>query len=125
MAMKTARLTFRTVFRETRNSRQICLIVFCSWKYARRIFAIVSTTRIPHRAPNDLRGIMNISVRGVSFGSRPPRYGVSFPCRFTDPTLVQLLDVLETFTPEAGNPPERWSPFAKDYLPALGIRFEG
>lgn len=40
-------------------------------------------------------------------------------------TLVQLLDVLEAFAPEAGTPPARWSPFAKDHLPALDIRFEG
>ncbi|MDQ7260706.1 cytochrome P450 [Paracoccus sp. PS-1] len=40
-------------------------------------------------------------------------------------TLVQLLGVLETLTPETGTLPARWSPFAKDYLPVLGIRFEG
>ncbi|WP_157034087.1 hypothetical protein [Paracoccus versutus] len=40
-------------------------------------------------------------------------------------TLVQLLDVLEAFAPEAGTRPARWSPFAQDHLPALGIRFEG
>ncbi|WP_116221245.1 MULTISPECIES: hypothetical protein [Paracoccus] len=40
-------------------------------------------------------------------------------------TLVQLLGVLEAFAPEAGTPPARWSPFAQDHLPALGIRFEG
>ncbi|MBT0781274.1 hypothetical protein [Paracoccus sp. pheM1] len=40
-------------------------------------------------------------------------------------TLVQLLDVLEAFAPEAGTPPARWSPFTQDSLLALGIRFEG
>ncbi|RDD69460.1 cytochrome P450 [Paracoccus versutus] len=40
-------------------------------------------------------------------------------------TLVQLLGVLDAFAPEAGTPPARWSPFAQDSLPALGIRFEG
>ncbi|WP_170162023.1 cytochrome P450 [Paracoccus siganidrum] len=40
-------------------------------------------------------------------------------------TLVQLLGVLETLTPEGDDLPGRWSPFAKDYLPPLGIRFGG
>lgn len=40
-------------------------------------------------------------------------------------TLVQLLGVLGAFAPAAGTPPMRWSPFAKDYLPAMDIRFQG
>jgi hypothetical protein len=45
------RKTFRTTFREIRISRQIALIVFPWTKYARRIFATVSTTNIPIKAP--------------------------------------------------------------------------
>jgi hypothetical protein len=41
------RMTLRTVFRDTRSSRQICLIDLPSTKCARLIFAIVSTTNIP------------------------------------------------------------------------------
>ena len=89
------RITFRTVrrglepmaahasLRETRNSRQICLIVLYSWKSARRIFATLSTTSIPHCAPDDHGGIMTIRVKGGRLGSRSPRYGGSWPCRLT------------------------------------------
>ena len=45
----------RTVFRETRSSRQIALIDFPWTKYARRIFAIVSTISIPTSAPDQPR----------------------------------------------------------------------
>jgi hypothetical protein len=41
------RMSRRTAFRDTRNLRQVCLIGCPSWKYARRIFAIVSTTDMP------------------------------------------------------------------------------
>jgi len=45
------RMTLRTVFRDNRNSRQICLIDLASTKCARLILAIVSATNIPHCAP--------------------------------------------------------------------------
>jgi hypothetical protein len=66
-------MTRRTVFRDTRSSRQICLIGFPSWKYARRIFPIVSTTNIPNLLP---------IVPRASWS--PSKGGVSFPCRFTN-----------------------------------------
>jgi hypothetical protein len=44
-------MTFRTTFRETRNSRQIALIAIFREKYARRILPIVSTTSISNSAP--------------------------------------------------------------------------
>jgi hypothetical protein len=40
-------MTLRTVFRDNRNLRQICLIDLPSTKCKRLIFAIVSTTNIP------------------------------------------------------------------------------
>jgi len=40
-------MTLRTVFRDSLNSRQICLIDLPSTKCARLIFDIVSTTNIP------------------------------------------------------------------------------
>src|SRR5437762_6427335 len=45
------RITLRTTFRDTRSSRQVVFIGLFWAKYARRIFAIVSTTSIPNLAP--------------------------------------------------------------------------
>ena len=69
------RSTFRTVFRDTRSSRQICLDRLLALnKYARRIFAIVSTTSIPNPAPDDPREHSWTTVsEGVPFGRRSPR----------------------------------------------------
>jgi hypothetical protein len=50
------RPTLRTVFLDTRSSRQICLIDFPWMKCARLIFAIVSTTNIPNSLPQIRRG---------------------------------------------------------------------
>ena len=50
-AVASERMTLRTTLRETLSSRQICLIGFCCTKYARRIFATVSTTNIPRKPP--------------------------------------------------------------------------
>ncbi|MEL7174160.1 MAG: hypothetical protein AAFN05_14490, partial [Pseudomonadota bacterium] len=51
-SVEPERMTLRTVLRDTRNSRQICLIDFPSTKCARLIFAIVSTTNIPRLLPH-------------------------------------------------------------------------
>jgi hypothetical protein len=58
MEHEHGRLTLRTTFRETLNSRQIALIGLPCTKNARRIFAIVSTISIPTSAPR----IMEASV---------------------------------------------------------------
>src|SRR5690606_9986540 len=67
----------------TRSSRQICLIGFLSWKYARRTFAIVSTTSIPSPAPDSLGSTMDHPYQGGPFGRRSPLYGGLFARRFT------------------------------------------
>jgi|GEM_PF-7115306 len=61
------RITFRTVFRDTRSSWQIFLIDFLSRKCARRIFAIVSTTNIPIHAPCQTREHHQHKCRGGAF----------------------------------------------------------
>ena len=74
----------RTTFRDSRNSRQIALIGFFCAKYARRIFAIVSTTSIPVPAP---MSPMEATVDPPSGGSRldadHPLNGVLIPRRST------------------------------------------
>src|SRR4051812_20199016 len=69
---------------KTINSRQIALIGFSWTKYARRIFAIVSTISIPKPAP---MSAMEATVDPPSPGSRlnadHPENGVLIPCRFT------------------------------------------
>src|SRR5713101_8206676 len=78
------RITLRTTFRDTRNSRQIALIGFFCAKCARRIFAIVSTITIPEPAP---MSPMEATVDPPSPGSRldadHPENGVLIPCLFT------------------------------------------
>ena len=78
------RITLRTTFRDTRNSRQIALIGFFWAKYARRIFAIVSTTSIPNPAPmSPMEATVDPPSRGSRLDADHPENGVLIPCRFT------------------------------------------
>jgi len=64
----------RTTLRDTRNSRQIVLIGLFWAKYARRIFAIVSTTSIPDLAPvSPTESHCGPAAPGVPIGCRSPR----------------------------------------------------
>lgn len=54
LSPSSGRITLRTIFRDTRSSRQVTLIGFFWTKSARRIYAIVSTTSIPTSAPMSL-----------------------------------------------------------------------
>src|SRR5215831_12025973 len=78
------RITLRTTFRDTRSSRQIVLIgLFCA-KYARRIFAIVSTTSIPNLAPaSPTEATVDPPSRGSRLDADNPENGVLIPCVFT------------------------------------------
>ena len=70
------RTTFRTTFRDTRNSRQISLIAFLSCKYARRIFAIASTVSIPSSASRNTESHREPQSQRGPFGRRsPPKRG--------------------------------------------------
>ncbi|MDK3075953.1 hypothetical protein QO034_23190, partial [Sedimentitalea sp. JM2-8] len=57
----------RTVFRDTLNSRQICLIGFFRTKYASLIFAIVSTTNIPKLLPQSFEEASETKYQGGHF----------------------------------------------------------
>ncbi len=72
------RTTLRTVFRDTRNSRQICLIDFFWMKYARLIFPVVSTINIPNSPPQSFEKASDPKYQGVTFGRRLPQYGGQF-----------------------------------------------
>jgi hypothetical protein len=53
-------------------------------KYARRIFAIVSTTSIPNLAPaSPTEATVNPPSRGSRLDADHPENGVLIPCRFT------------------------------------------
>ena len=68
----------------TRNSRQIVLIGLFSAKYARRIFAIVSTTSIPNLAPvSPTEATVDPPSRGSRLDADHPENGVLIPCRST------------------------------------------
>ena len=85
LARKVAseRITFRTTFRETPRSRHIALIGWPCTKYARRIFAIVSTTSIPISAPMKNGSQCGPSVPGSRLDADHPENGVLIPCRNT------------------------------------------
>jgi hypothetical protein len=73
----------RTILRDTRNSRQIVYGLFWA-KYARRIFAIVSTTSIPDLAPvSPTEATVDPPSRGSRLDADHPENGVLIPCRFT------------------------------------------
>src|ERR1700730_9595500 len=74
----------RTTLRDTRSSRQIVLIGLSWAKYARRIFAIVSTTSIPNLAPvSPTEATVDPLSRGSRLDADHPENGVLIPCRFT------------------------------------------
>src|SRR5438477_5511376 len=78
------RITLRTTLRYTRNSRQIVLMGLFWAKYARRIFAIVSTTSIPNLAPvSPTEATVDPPSRGSRLDADHPENGVLIPCRFT------------------------------------------
>src|SRR3954453_16526850 len=74
-------MTFRTIFRETLNSRQIALIDLPCPKNARRIFAIVSTISIPTSASKNHGSHCGPSARGSRLDADHPEKGVLIPCR--------------------------------------------
>jgi hypothetical protein len=77
-------ITLRTTLRDTRNSRQIVLIGLFWAKYARRIFAIVSTTSIPNLAPvSPTEATVDPPSRGSRLDADHPENGVLIPCLFT------------------------------------------
>jgi hypothetical protein len=79
----------RTTFRDNRSSRQIVLIGFFWTKYARRIFAIVSTTSIPNLAPaSPTEATVDPPSRGSRLDADHPENGVLIPRRFTDGLYV-------------------------------------
>src|SRR3954447_11929511 len=81
------RTTLRTTFRDTRNSRQIALIGFSWTKYARRIFAIVSTISIPKPAPmSAMEANVDPSFPGSRLDADHPENGVLIPRRITAQT---------------------------------------
>ena len=86
------RMTLRTTLRDRFSSRQIALIGFFCTKYARRIFAIVSTTSIPILAPMML---MEANVAPVQTGSLldadHPENGVLIPRLITGNGSMTLL----------------------------------
>src|SRR6202008_3686558 len=83
------RITLRTTLRDTRNSRQIVLIGLFWAKYARRIFAIVSTTSIPDLAPvSPTEATVDPPSRGSRLDADHPENGVLIPCRFTSTAMV-------------------------------------
>src|SRR5438477_12030850 len=85
------RITLRTTLRDTRNSRQIVLIGFFWAKYARRIFAIVSTTSIPDLAPvSPTEATVDPPSRGSRLDADHPENGVLIPCLFTTGTIAPL-----------------------------------
>ena len=72
-------MTLRTTLRETLSSRQICLIGFCCTKNARRIFATVSTTNIPHEPPvQNTRGTLDDLSWGPVWKPITPKTGGLF-----------------------------------------------
>src|SRR5665647_3006854 len=76
-------MIFRTTFRETPRLRHIALIGWPCTKYARRIFAIVSTTSIPISAPMKNGSQCGPSVPGSRLEADHPENGVLIPCRNT------------------------------------------
>src|SRR5271166_2204045 len=75
-------MTFRTTFRDSLSSRQIALIDLQSEKYARRIFAIVSTISIPASASQNHGSHCGPSVRGSRLDADHPENGVPIARRF-------------------------------------------
>jgi hypothetical protein len=70
--------------RLARNTIQIVLIGSFWTKYARRIFAIVSTTSIPDLAPvSPTEATVDPPSRGSRLDADHPENGVLIPCRFT------------------------------------------
>lgn len=61
------RITLRTVLRDNRSSRQICLIDLPSTKCKRLIFAIVSTTNIPRLLPHAFEEASEQNCQGDHF----------------------------------------------------------
>src|SRR5674476_1512060 len=76
-------MIFRTTFRETPRLRHIALIGWPCTKYARRIFAIVSTTSIPISAPMKNGSQCGPSMPGSRLDADHPENGVLIPCRNT------------------------------------------
>ena len=80
-------------FRDTRNSRQIALIDLPCPKYARRIFAIVSTISIPTSASMNLKASVNPLPPGSLSDADRPEDGVLIPRRFTLKNAHELLAI--------------------------------
>src|SRR4029077_5039505 len=76
-------MTFRTTFRDTRNSRQIALINLPCPKNARRIFAIVSTTSIPTSASIIMEASVDPQPPGSRLDADHPENGDLIPRRNT------------------------------------------
>jgi hypothetical protein len=77
------RITFRTTFRDSLSSRQIALIDLQSEKYARRIFAIVSTISIPTSASQNHGSQCGPTVPGSRLEADHPENGVPIARRNT------------------------------------------
>ena len=76
-------MTFRTTFRDSLSSRQIALIDLQSEKYARRIFAIVSTISIPASASQNHGSQCGPTVPGSRLDADHPENGVPIARRLT------------------------------------------
>lgn len=99
------RITFLTTLRESFSSRQICLIGLCCTKYARRIFATVSTTNILREPPVPSAGG---SLDEVSWGSRldadHPGNGVLIPRLITKRVALILRAAVATTVRTSASP---------------------
>src|SRR5260370_11241849 len=83
------RSILRTVFRDTRRSRAICLIVLPLTKCSRRIRPIVSTVSIPPPpASNQSEQRIRPNWRGSILDADNPLQGVKIARRITDRTPV-------------------------------------
>src|SRR4249919_3124800 len=76
-------MTFRTTFRDSPSSRQIALIDLPCAKYARRIFAIVSTISIPTSASTNHGSQCGPAVPGSRLEADHPENGVPIARRNT------------------------------------------